>query len=147
MLSADSLWPMSKLLKILALAGAGWSGLANASAPCPPRETGSYPWNTNKIMKGDLWAWVILEVGKDGKPGRCLMGDNNIRDRDLRFFACKAFTDDWKPGQPITMDASGKAVVKRFFIMPGPEHEKARKQARKRFFAENPNERPECYPE
>jgi hypothetical protein len=73
------------------------------------------------------------------------MGKTNIDDSDLRFFACKAFTDDWKPASAV--EPVPGSVVKRLFIMPGPNHEKADKDARKRFFAEHPDQRPECYPE
>ena len=123
------------------------SAAAAAKEPCPPRETGSYPWLTNTVMKGDRWAWVLLELDENDRPKRCLMAENNIRDPDLRFLACKAFTDDWKPGQRIETTEAGKRMVRRFFIMHGPEHQKVLKQARKKFFADNPNERPECYPE
>jgi len=120
------------------------SALAD-DASCPAREVGTYPWTDNGVLKGDLYARVYLKIGKNGRPQQCLMGDNNIRDRDLRYFVCKAFTDDWKAAQPG--DAAPGTTAERFTVMPGPDHEKADKEARKRFFAEHPDERPACYPE
>jgi len=96
-------------------------------------------------MDGDYWAWVYLVIGKDHRVEKCLMGDNNIHDDQLRFFACKAFTDGWDPAN--ANDVQPGQEIKRFFVIPGGKHEKANKDARKKFFADHPNERPECYPE
>lgn len=121
---------------------------ANAAAnTCPPREPGTYPWSTDGTMPGDQWAWVYLELDKDARPKRCLMGKNNIHDSDRRFLVCRAMKEDWRPASADAGRAVASTTVKRFFIIRGPNHEKLMRAARKRYFAENPHERPECYPE
>jgi hypothetical protein len=118
---------------------------AIAKEPCPPRETGTYPWAVKGLMNGDLWGWVYLELDKDRRVQRCLMGENNIHDDQLRFFACRAFTQDWEPAKAT--DVAPGSTVKRLFVMAGEDHLKANRAARKRFFQEHPEERSECYPE
>ena len=98
-------------------------------------------------MPGDKWAWVYLELDEKARPKRCLMGKNNIHDPDLRFFVCRAAEKDWHPATPEHAKAVASTTVKRRMIMRGPEHYKLMREARKRFFAEHPDERPECYPE
>lgn len=121
---------------------------ANGSAPpCPAREPGTYPWSTDGTMPGDKWAWIFLELDKNGKPKRCLMGENNVRDDDLRFFMCRAAEKDWQPATPEEAKALASSTVKRRLIMRGPDHWKKMREARKRYFEQNPHERPECYPE
>lgn len=119
------------------------SSLASGAA-CPARETGTYPWTTGGAVNGDYYAWVYLTIGKDRRP-TCAIGENNIHDSDMRFFVCHAFTEQWKPAR--ASDAEPGAVVKRLMVIPGPRHAKAEKEARKKFFAEHPDERPDCYPE
>jgi hypothetical protein len=121
---------------------------ANAAAGnCPPRETGTYPWTKYGTVKGDEWAWVYLELDKKGWAKRCLMGENNIDDSDRRFFVCRAMKQDWRPATKDGALALASTTVKRFFLIPGPDHEKQMREAKKRFFAEHPDERPECYPD
>ena len=115
-----------------------------ADPPCPPREPGSYPWAGQGIVNGDLYAWVYLKIGKDRRP-QCSIGENNIHDSDLRFFVCRAFANEWKPARPE--DAMPGSVVKRLTIMAGPNHAKMEKEARKQYFVQHPDQRPECYPE
>lgn len=123
----------------------GLASPAAAKGPCPPRESGTYPWAINGIMDGDLWAWVYLEIGKDKQPVRCLIGNNNIDDSDLRFFVCKAFMDQWQPADSTQVQPGTE--VKRFFLMAGNKHANANQAARKKFFADHPDQRPQCYPE
>jgi hypothetical protein len=96
-------------------------------------------------IAGDYYAWVYLVIGKDHRPAKCLMGENNIHDDQMRFFACKAFVDGWDPAH--ASDVQPGQQIKRYFVIPGAAHEKANKEARKKFFAEHPDQRPECYPE
>jgi len=117
---------------------------ALAKEACPARETGTYPWAANGVLNGDLYAWVYLKIGKDHRP-ECFMGANNINDSDERFFVCNAFANGWKPAR--AEDAVPGTVVKRLMVIAGPNHAKLDKDARRRFFAEHPDERPDCYPE
>jgi hypothetical protein len=118
-----------------------------AADDCPPHEPGVLPWMGNGTFKGDLWAWVYLELDKKAEPKRCLMGDNNIHDPDMRFYACRAMQLDWKPATPEEAKSLASTTIKRFFIMPGPDRHKQIREAKKRWFAEHPGERPECYPD
>lgn len=135
---------MASLVKNVATVLIAVASPALANGPCPAREVGTYPWAPNGVLNGDLYAWVYLKIGKDRRP-ECFMGSNNIHDSDQRFFICRAIADEWKPARPE--DAVPGTVVKRLTVMAGPDHAKVDKEARKRFFAEHPDERPECYPE
>ena len=135
------------MAKPMIFAAAAWIAAAApglTKEPCAPREVGTYPWAANGLVNGDLYAWVYLKIGKDLRP-QCFLGENNINDSDLRFFVCKAFTDGWKPARPD--DVAPGRIVKRLMVMPGPSHAKIEKEARRKFFADHPAERPECYPE
>lgn len=137
-----------KISTLVLLAGVLMSSpVTAADSDCPPREPGTYPWSKNGTVKGDEWAWVHLELDKKARPKRCLMGENNIRDSDRRFFVCRVMSEDWRPASADEARSLASTTVKRFFIIPGPEHAKVMREARKRFFAEHPDERPECYPE
>ena len=135
---------MSRIVTSIAAALIAAASPGLAKDPCPPREVGTYPWAANGIVNGDLYAWVYLKIGKDSRP-ECLMGENNIHDSDKRFFVCRAFTEGWKPARPE--DAAPGTVVKRLTIIAGPNHAKIENEARRRFFAEHPDQRPECYPD
>ncbi len=136
---------ISKLMLVAALIG-GSPALA-AADDCPPHEPGQLPWMTNQIVKGDLWACVYLELDKDARPKRCLMGENNIHDADTRFLACDAMKESWKPATDDDARAVASTTVKRLFILPGPDRNKEIREAKKNWFAANPDQRPECYPD
>jgi hypothetical protein len=139
---------MTKLSKVLLAAALIASGPAMAAAnDCPQHEPGYLPWLTNGIAKGDLWAWVYLELDKDARPKRCLMGDNNIHDADTRFLACDAMTESWKPATDADAKAVASTTVKRLFILPGPNRNKEIREAKTLWFAQHPDQRPECYPD
>ena len=121
--------------------------MSAAANTCPPREPGTYPWSTDGTMPGDKWAWVHLELDDKARAKRCLMGENNLRDSDLRFFVCRAAKEDWRPASDTDAQTVASTTVKRFFILRGPDHAKKMREARKRFFAEHPDGRPGCYPE
>jgi hypothetical protein len=118
---------------------------AEANETCPPRESGTFPWTSDGALPGDQYGWVYLTMGKNRRPVQCGIGQTNISDTDLRFFVCRAMLAQWEPG-PKEDPAPG-SVVKRLFILPGLHHDKVFKEARKRFFEEHPDQRPECYPE
>lgn len=60
--------------------------------PCPKREAGQgYPWQNLEPMKGDHYAWVIIDVDRAGRALRCGIGDNDIGDPETRFRLCLAY--------------------------------------------------------
>jgi hypothetical protein len=139
---------MKSTSKLLLWAGLSIGLTVSASAStCPPREPGTYPWSTNGTMPGDKWAWVYLELDEKARPKRCLMGESNIHDSDMRFFICRVAKEDWRPATPEDARTFASTTQKRFFILRGPDHAKKMREARKRYFAEHPDERPDCYPE
>jgi hypothetical protein len=72
------------------------------------------------------------------------MGRNNI-DGDNKFFVCKAFLEQWSTAAP---GGDSKATtIERKYIAYGEKHRKAEREARKQFFLQHPEERPECYPQ
>jgi hypothetical protein len=132
---------------ILASALLGSSAAASDKAPCPTRETGSsYPWQIAGMMRGDQYAWVLIDVDRTGRPVRCGIGDNNIPDPETRFRVCKAFTDDWTAPAADAGDPNTR-TIKRKMIMASYDHQMANQKARKLWFKQHPEERSECYPE
>ena len=118
-----------------------------AQSDCPPHEPGVLPWMPDGMVKGDLFAWVFLELDKNAQPKRCLMGENNIHDPDMRFFACRAMKEDWHLATPEEERSLASTTVKRRFVIPGPNRVKEIREAKKAFFAGHPDLRPECYPD
>ena len=55
-------------------------------------------------------------------------------------------TGDWNPAPPEEGRALASATIKLFFVLPGPDRNKEIREAKKLWFAQHPNERPECYP-
>jgi len=123
------------------------SGAGAETTPCPEREAGAaYPWQSLELMKGDRYAWVIVDVDRTGRPLRCGVGDNNIPDPDTRFFLCNAYKGDWR-APPAGAGEPDVRTIRRRTTMVGYEHQMADKKARKLWFRQHPDERPECYPE
>jgi hypothetical protein len=136
---------ISKLLLLVAFIAA--APVQAATSDCPAHEPGELPWLTDGSVPGDLWAWVYLELDSTGRPERCLMGANNIDDSDLRFFVCRAAKEDWHPATADAAKALASTTVKRHFVLPGPRHNKGAREAKKQYFAEHSDIRPECYPD
>ena len=139
-----------RVLVVSALCAALTTASAAAAAdqaPCPEREAGSaYPWQNLEPMKGDRYAWVIVDVDRTGRPIRCAIGENTIPDPDTRFLLCNAYKGDWRappaaPGDPAVR------TLRRRTTMIGYEHQMADRRARKAWFKAHPEERAECYPE
>jgi hypothetical protein len=123
------------------------SPVLGEKAPCPTREAGaSYPWQNLTPMKGDRYAWVIVDVDKTGRPIRCGIGDNNIPDPDARFLLCNAYKGDWRAA-PASAGDPDVRTFKRRTTMIGYEHQMADKKARRLWFKQHPEDRQECYPE
>lgn len=123
--------------------------LAASAAPakdaCPARQGSDTPWDTHGIMPGDKWAWVYLTIDTIGRPTTCGIGENNMSP-GLRGKVCRSFIRNWR-AEPMLRDGKPvKATIKRKFLTYGKQHEKANREARKRYFLEHPEERSECYP-
>jgi hypothetical protein len=116
-------------------------------APCAKREAGAgYPWQNLDPVRGDHYAWVIVDVDRSGRALRCGIGDNDISDPETRFRMCLAYREDWRaspagPGDPEVR------TIKRRTTLIGYEHEMADQKARKAWFKAHPDERPDCYGE
>jgi hypothetical protein len=123
------------------------SAASAEKAPCPPREAGqAYPWQNLEPIKGDHYAWVIVDIDKTGRAIRCGIGENNIPDPETRFRLCNAYSEDWR-GPPASASDPAIRTIKRHFTMIGYEHQMADQKARKAWFRAHPEERSECYPE
>ena len=63
------------------------SSSAFAADACPKWEAGArYPWQSNEIMRGDLFGWVILDVDRYGAPASCRIGKNNFLNAETGMF-------------------------------------------------------------
>jgi hypothetical protein len=116
-----------------------------AKPACPAREEGVVPWNTPGLMEGDRWAWVYLTINTRGTPTNCGIGENNLS-QGARSKVCRSFIRNWR-ATPVLKDGKPtNATIKRKFVIIGKKHEKAYDEARKTYFQQHPEERPECYP-
>jgi len=114
---------------------------------CPIFEAGArYPWQSNEILPGDRFAWVILDIDRDGVPFRCRVGNNNYIENETRFFLCKNYSDRWRGPRAAESDPD-RRTLERFSLIAGYEHDMADRKARRLWFKQHPEERPECYPE
>ena len=137
---------MMKAIALLSALCLGSAALAE-SATCPKHEPGArYPWQSNKIMHGDRFAWLILDVGRDGVPIRCRVGDNNYVENETRFWLCKNYSDRWRAPRATASDPERRTFT-RYSLIAGYDHDIADKKARPLWFKDHPGERPECYPE
>ena len=138
-----------KTVSILALCGAVAFGgpLQAGKAGCPRHELGArYPWQSNQIMRGDRYGWVILDVNRYGAPTRCRIGNNNFLDVETGMFLCKSFSERWRAPRATASEPDRRKFT-RFVLLNGYDHLMADRKARKQWFKANPAERPECYPE
>src|SRR5438132_12912918 len=117
------------------------------TAPCPKFELGTrYPWQTTEIMPGDRYTSIALDVDRSGFPIRCAFGKNNFPDPEMLFWLCKSYTDRWRAPAAGASDPKTR-TFERFALIAGYDHFVADHKARKRWFEQHPQERPECYPE
>ena len=94
---------------------------ADAQEPEPKKEPGQLePWqNAETLRPGDRWADIRLKVDKAGRAIDCDVVRSNIKKPEMRFWVCRAFTQDWK-GEPIMENGVPvEGYVHRKFIMPG----------------------------
>jgi len=130
-----------------ACAGLLASSAAFAQEVCPKWEPGArYPWQSNEIMKGDLFGWVIMDVDRYGAPASCRIGDNNFLDVETGMFLCKNYSERWRGPKAAASDPD-RRVFTRFSLIHGYDHLLADRKARKQWFKDHPEARKECYPE
>ena len=116
-------------------------------ARCPKWEAGTrYPWQSNTILRGDLFAWIILKVDRSGYPIRCQVASNNYPDPESKVWLCKQYYEQWRGPRAAPSDPKFRALA-RFSLVPSPRHAWTDQRARVAWFRERPHERPECYPE
>ncbi|MGN6059073.1 MAG: hypothetical protein ACTHOI_10890 [Sphingomicrobium sp.] len=96
-------------------------------------------------MKGDQQAVVYIDVDRTGHPLKCAMGQNDIPDPETRFRVCQSFMDDWRASPAAAQDPAIR-TIRRNFTMIGNDHQLADEKARKQWFKDHPEARPECYP-
>jgi len=132
------------------------SGQPNAAGTGPPksgdaarpRDPENYePWGgEQEIRPGDLWYRVRIDIDRRGHATNCRMTATNDRNRDRRFWTCRAFLNGAFETAPIMRD--GVAVpgsIERLVVMPGRnsrdiyERERRADRARRRA-AERPSE-------
>ena len=114
---------------------------------CPNWEAGTrYPWQSNVIMRGDRFAWVLLQVDRAGYPIRCRVASNNYPDAESRVWLCKQYYEQWRGPRAEPSDPKIRTLA-RFSLVPSPRHAWEDQKARAPWFRERPDERPECYPE
>jgi hypothetical protein len=135
---------------MIALLAASMTAQASGTGqrPCPTFTPGQpYPWEVRKPQPGDQWTWVYLLIDQKGRAKDCRIGDGNIRNKDTRGMICLSFQKNWYT-KPILKD--GKPIegwFKRLFIIANTKHQTSDLEARKLYFQQHPDERPECYPE
>ena len=128
---------------IAALASAG----AAAASDCPTFRPGqAYPWQTSeKLMPGDQWAWLFIDLDAKGKPTGCKVGEHKYQP-ETGFWMCRAMMASGE-FEPVMKDGVAvEGTVKRFMTLPGRQRQRAEQAARKQWFKDNPHERPSCYP-
>lgn len=122
------------------------SAAAAEKKNCPFHEAGYYPWQAEvpRLVKGDLWAWVYLDIDKRGYPRRCYIGKNNMAE-GTRSNTCRSFVRGWR-ATPLLKDGVPTAgTIERFFIVMGDKHLKLLEEAKKRWAASHPEDNPDCY--
>jgi hypothetical protein len=137
-----------RFVSVAALVGALSIGSsAFAKDGCPKWEAGTrYPWQTNQIMPRDQFAHMLLKVDRHGYPLDCKLADNNYPDPESRVWLCKQYYLMWRGPQAAVSDPDTR-VLERLSIIPGYDHYMADLKARRTWFREHPEARPECYPE
>ena len=133
---------------ILAVTALSIGASAQAQVPaCPKWEAGTrYPWQSNQIYRGDLYAWIRLDVDRSGFPLRCKVARNNYPDGESRVWLCKQYYERWR-GPRATESDPRVRTLERFSLVPSPKHQELDRKARKAWFRVYPQERAICYPE
>jgi hypothetical protein len=117
---------------------------AFAGAACPDAGY-TYPWMIDDLMPGDEYADVYIDIDRSGRPLSCKYGRTNLHGEEL-FWVCNAFMEQFRTKPPVELAKGERTTVMRTMLGYGDAHRKAERKARKKFFAEHPDERPSCYP-
>src|SRR4051812_49421396 len=116
----------------LAILASGSAALA-APAGCPVHELGARnPWQSDAIMRGDLFGWVIMDVDRYGAPASCRIGNNNFLDVETGQFLCKNYAERWRGPKAAAADPD-RRVISRFSLISGYDHLLADRKARKQW--------------
>jgi hypothetical protein len=134
------------VLALVLLASIGSAAMAD-NAGCPKWEAGSrYPWQSNAILRGDRYAWLILDVDRRGNPVRCGVHKDNYPDPESRVWLCKQYYDFWR-GPLAAPHEPAIRTLERYSLIPSPKHQEVDWKARPAWFRQHPEERSGCYPE
>ena len=127
---------------IISMSSGAWT-----ADQCPKFEPGQfYPWQTSEVMPGDEWAELHVDLDAKGRPKNCRVGKNKLKP-ESGYYMCRAMMAQANY-EPIVKDGVAvEGTVTRNFFMAGRAHRRAEEVARKKFFKDNPQERPSCYPE
>jgi hypothetical protein len=135
------------ILPIFLAAALGATQSSAEGGQCSKWEAGArYPWQSNEIMRGDLYGWVIMDVDRYGAPASCRIGKNNFLDVETAVFLCKNYSERWRGPKAAPSDPDRRTFT-RFSLINGYDHFIADKKGRRQWFNDHPGERPECYPE
>ncbi len=134
------------ILALVAALSIGSAAVAKGSR-CRRWEAGArYPWQSNTILPGDRFAWILLDVDRRGYPVRCQVARNNYPDAESRVWLCKQYYEQWRGPRATASDPKRRAL-ERVSLIPSHRHALADNKARAAWFKQHPQERPACYPE
>lgn len=97
-------------------------------------------------MSGDQWGDFSIGLDAKGKVTGCQAVKGNL-ESEMGFWICRSisaqgeFDPILKDGVPV----AGNRI--RHVVLEGMRHRDANAAARKRWFADHPNERSGCYPD
>jgi hypothetical protein len=134
---------MRKLVSIFAAASLGLASAAAADPSCP-KAGYTYPWMIEDLMAGDSYADVYIDIDRSGRPLSCKYGQTNFHGEEL-FWVCNAFMEQFRTKPPVDLAKGERTTVMRTMVDYGDAHRKAEKKAKKKYFAEHPDERASCY--
>ena len=96
-------------------------------------------------MPGDQWAYLLVDLDTKGRPQNCRPGKHQYQP-ETGFWMCRALMAQ-ASFEPIMKDGVAvEGTVTRFMMLPGRLRQRADEAARKQFFKDHPEERPNCYP-
>jgi hypothetical protein len=97
-------------------------------------------------MRGDKWAELQIKVDSKGQAVDCRVAGGNA-DPELVFAMCRAMISGRHFALSVKEGEAESGIVKRTIVMSGRTHMRADDAARKKYFADHPDDSPSCYPE